>query len=83
LPSSLSNGQSILDLINIEILNSRYNTVNNFEKLKYPFISVATNIDNGDSEILTKGNLSEAIKSSITFPLLYSPTYFNGNTYIF
>ncbi len=82
LPSSLSNGQSILDLINIEILNSRYNTVNNFEKLKYPFISVATNIDNGDSEILTKGNLSEAIKSSITFPLLYSPTYFNGKNLI-
>lgn len=82
LPSSLSNGQSILDIINVEILNSRYNTKNNFSDLKYPFISVATNIDNGNSEVLTEGNLSEAIKASITFPLLYSPTYFNGKNLV-
>lgn len=82
LPSSLSNGQSILDIINIEILNSRYNTKNNFSDLKYPFISVATNIDNGNSEVLTEGNLSEAIKASITFPLLYSPTFFNGKNLV-
>ncbi|HCA43779.1 MAG TPA: hypothetical protein DEP28_11075 [Bacteroidetes bacterium] len=82
LPSSLSNGQSILDIINVEILNSRYNTKNNFSDLKYPFISVATNIDNGNSEVLTEGNLSEAIKASITFPLLYSPTFFNGKNLV-
>lgn len=74
IPTSLSNGQNILELINLKVLNSIYNDKDNFSRLKIPFTAVATNIDNGEREVLTTGNLSESIKASITFPLLYSPT---------
>ncbi|HEX2788311.1 MAG TPA: patatin-like phospholipase family protein [Ignavibacteria bacterium] len=74
IPTSLSNGQNILELINLQVLNSLYNDKNDFTKLKIPFATVATNIDNGEREVLTKGNLSESIKASLTFPIIYSPT---------
>jgi NTE family protein len=74
IPTSLSNGQNILELINLQVLNSIYNDKNDFSKLKIPFATVATNIDNGEREVLTKGSLSESIKASLTFPIIYSPT---------
>ncbi|HAY33706.1 MAG TPA: hypothetical protein DCY06_06180 [Bacteroidetes bacterium] len=78
LPSSFSNGQYLSEKINTLILNSRYNTKQNFSELKYPFISVATDINTGEKVLLKKGNLSESIKASLTFPLLYTPIIING-----
>ncbi|MEP7146640.1 MAG: patatin-like phospholipase family protein [bacterium] len=73
LPSSLSNGLYLSEIINSYILNSRYHSKINFMDLKIPFTAVATDLDNGKKVILNKGNLSESIKASLTFPLLYTP----------
>ena len=73
LPSSFSNGQYLSEKINSFILNSRYHTKGNFNDLKIPFSAVATDFNTGKRVILSKGNLSESIKASFTFPLLYSP----------
>jgi NTE family protein len=78
LPSSFSNGQYLSEKINSFILNSRYHVKNNFGDLKIPFTAVATDLNTGKKIILSKGNLSEAIKASFTFPLLYSPINING-----
>ena len=78
LPTSFSNGQYLSEKINTLILNSRYNTKQNFSELKYPFISVATDLNTGDKVLLKKGNLSESIKASLTFPLLYTPINIDG-----
>lgn len=73
LPSSFSNGLYLSEKINSYVLNSRYHPKNDFSELKFPFSAVATNLDNGERVILSKGNLSESIKASLTFPLLYTP----------
>jgi len=78
LPSSFSNGQYLSEKINTLILNARYHAKNSFNDLKIPFVAVATDITTGDKVVLKKGNLSESIKASITFPLLYTPINING-----
>ncbi len=78
LPSSFSNGQYLSEKINSYILNSRYHAKNDFTNLKIPFSAVATDLNSGKRVILDKGNLSESIKASFTFPLLYSPINING-----
>ncbi|MDQ3020885.1 MAG: patatin-like phospholipase family protein [Bacteroidota bacterium] len=82
IPSSFSNGQYLSEKINTLILNSRYHPKENYSDLKIPFATVATDIDNGKMVILTKGNLSECIKASITFPLLYSPISIDGKNLV-
>ncbi len=82
LPSSFSNGQYLTEKINSYILNSRYHVKKKFSDLKIPFATVATDIDNGKRVILTEGNLSESIKASLTFPLLYSPINIAGRNLV-
>lgn len=73
LPASFSNGQYMSEKINTHILNSKYHPKKSFADLKISFAAVATNLNDGKRVILTEGNLSESIKASLTFPLLYTP----------
>lgn len=82
LPSSLSNGLFLSEKINTFILNSRYHPKKDFSDLKYNFTAVATDLDNGKKVILNKGNLSESIKASLTFPLLYTPIMIGGKNLV-
>lgn len=82
IPSSFSNGQYLSRKINTLILNARYHPSKDFNDLKIPFATIATNIDNGKMDILTSGNLSEAIKASLTFPLLYTPIDIDGKNLV-
>jgi len=82
LPSSFSNGLYLSERINSYILNSRYHPKNKFSDLKIPFSAVATDLDNGNRVILKEGNLSESIKASLTFPLLYTPIVINGKNLV-
>lgn len=79
LPTSLSSGQQISDLININLMNARFKPRKDFGDLKIPFYAVATDLDKGQRVVLDRGNISECIKASFTYPLLYSPTKVNGN----
>lgn len=79
LPTSLSSGQQISDLINIFFMNARFKPKKDFADLKIPFYSVATDLDKGQKVVLSKGNISECIKASFTYPLLYTPTKVDGN----
>ncbi len=82
LPNSLSSGQQLSDLINITFLNARFRPKNNFADLKVPFYAVATDLDKGQRVVLEDGNISESIKASFTYPLLYSPTQVNGRNLV-
>jgi NTE family protein len=81
-PSSLSSGQKLTELINILMLNAKYHPRNNFKDLKIPLAVVATDFDKGEKVVLTEGNLSESIKASFTFPLLYSSININGKNLV-
>jgi len=82
LPSSLSNGQYLSEKINSYILNSRYHWKKDFNDLKIDFAAVTTDIDNGKRVVLRSGNLSESIKASFTFPLLYTPINIEGKNLV-
>jgi len=82
LPAAFSNGLYLTEKINSHILNARYHSFGNFLSLKIPFAAVATDIDSGKKVVLTKGDLSQSIKASLTFPLLYSPIEINGRNLV-
>jgi NTE family protein len=81
-PTSLSSGHQIAQILNVLLLNARFKPKKDFSTLKYPFYAIATNLDNGDKVVLSDGNLSESIKASFTFPLLYSPTIIKGRNLV-
>ncbi|MGB9696970.1 MAG: patatin-like phospholipase family protein [Ignavibacteria bacterium] len=74
LPTSLSSGFQIAEVINTLVLNSKYKYFSNFNSLKIPFVAVATDLEKGEKVILDRGCLTDCIKASFTFPLLYTPT---------
>ncbi|MCE1165209.1 MAG: patatin-like phospholipase family protein [Bacteroidetes bacterium] len=78
LPTSLSSGQQIAELFNLYLLNARYKPRGDFFSLKIPFCAVATDLNKGERVVLKDGNLSESVKASFTFPLLYTPTKVKG-----
>lgn len=82
LPTSLSSGQQISDLINVTLMNARFKPVRSFNDLKVPFFVVATDLNKGERVVLKDGNISESIKASFTYPLLYSPTQVKGKNLV-
>lgn len=55
---------------------------NNFDSLMVPFFCVATDVYNNKPVILRKGDLGEAIRSSMTVPLYFKPIEID-NTLLF
>ncbi len=82
IPTSLSSGQQITEILNTIFLNSRHRPDENFQNLRYKFFSVATDLNVGTREILSNGNITECVKASFTFPLLYTPMNINGKMLI-
>lgn len=74
MPTSLTSGQQITEFLNELFLNSRINNTDNFFNLKIPFFPVATELKKGERIVFTEGNITECVKASFTFPLIYSPT---------
>jgi NTE family protein len=76
MPTALSNGQSVLNLLTR--LTQHVNSVSDFSKLPIPFVCVATNLETGKQEVLNKGFLPEAILASGAFPTLLAPVEIDG-----
>ncbi|MDP2336680.1 MAG: patatin-like phospholipase family protein [Bacteroidota bacterium] len=49
-----------------------------FNKLFVPFLCIATEVNNNSEVILRKGDLGEAIRGSMTIPLLFKPIEIDG-----
>ena len=73
LPSAISSGQRLTNFINQLTLQSLYHPIQNFDDLKIPFRCVSTDLISGKQIVFSSGNLSEALRASISIPLLYSP----------
>jgi NTE family protein len=71
LPSALSLGQNVYNLLYQLMLP--VNDIRNFEELPIPFFCIATNIETGESLILDKGRLAEAVSASSALPSLFQP----------
>ncbi|MFV0392523.1 MAG: patatin-like phospholipase family protein [Paludibacteraceae bacterium] len=53
-----------------------------FNELRIPMRIVATNLDNGTSEVFSEGNLLDAIMASCTVPILFKPHTINSVNYV-
>lgn len=76
LKSGILKGQKLIKYLN-KITNDA-----NIEDLKIPFKAVSTDLLTGKSYYFDKGNLAEAIKASVSIPLLFNPTKKDGKILI-
>jgi len=60
----------------------KYLKENDFSILKYPLYVSVTNLNTGNNEIISKGNLFEYLIASASMPLLFKPKYIEGNYYV-
>ena len=78
IPQSLTQGQNIYNLILRRLLQAEFQPFGDFDRLKIPFRSVATDLISGKRMVLGSGSLAEAMQASIAFPLLFAPIEANG-----
>jgi len=52
--------------------------VEDFDKLAIPFRAVATDLETGEEVVIGSGNLSEAIRASMSIPGVYAPVTLDG-----
>ncbi|MCA0152197.1 patatin-like phospholipase family protein [Winogradskyella vincentii] len=71
LPSALSRGQNVYNLLYQLMLPVK--EIDDFSQLPIPFFCVATDIETGESIIMDKGSLAEAVTASGALPSLFEP----------
>ncbi len=73
LPEAFSSGQRLTLYLNILALQGIYHPSPSFDDLRIPFRAVATDLISGKRIVLDRGDLSEALRASVSVPLLFSP----------
>ncbi|MGD9486652.1 MAG: patatin-like phospholipase family protein [Calditrichaceae bacterium] len=73
IPTSLSPGQKVLSILSDIFLKAQYQARNDYNNLRVPFRTVATDLISGEQVVLRSGNLAESINASLAVPLLFSP----------
>ncbi|MDR0926972.1 MAG: patatin-like phospholipase family protein [Ignavibacteria bacterium] len=72
-PEAFSEGNILDDFFKSYVLNSDYYSTCDFDKLRYPFRAVATDLVSGKSVALRSGNLPKAMRASSTLPVNFAP----------
>ena len=80
LPSALSRGQNVFNLMSMLTLHVA--DISDFEKLPIPFFCVATDVETGMAVILDQGNLAQAVTASGAFPSLFQPVVIDDQVLI-
>jgi NTE family protein len=73
IPSAFSTGQRLTNLLNLLSLQALYHPNPGFDDLQVTFRAVSTDLVSGKQIVIDKGNLSEAMRASMTVPLLFTP----------
>ena len=76
LPSSISRGQNVFNLLSKLTLG--VSQIEDFSKLPIPFYCIATDMQTGEEVVLDKGNLAQAIAASSALPTLFQPVKLNN-----
>jgi len=80
LPSGAIQGQNIR--LMLQALTSHVAHVDNFDDFPIPFRAVATNIVNGNMEVLSGGDLAKAMRASMSVPGAFAPEVIDGITLV-
>lgn len=73
IPSGLTPGQTIANILTDFTMKAPYNTATDFNELRIPFRAVTTDLISGNKILLRKGNLADVMCASLAFPLLFTP----------
>ncbi len=72
LPEAISTGQRLTDYLNLLSLQGIYHPNPTFDQLRIPFRAIATDLVSGRRIVIDRGNLAEAMRASMTVPLLFN-----------
>ena len=71
LPTGIVSGDNVINLFNS--LSVGYSDPIDFDELPIPFLCIATNVINGEADILDKGIFSKSLRASMAIPILFDP----------
>ena len=71
LPTGIVSGDNLINLFNS--LSVGYSDPVDFNDLPTPFLCIATNVINGEADVLNKGIISKSLRASMAIPVLFDP----------
>ncbi|MBR4298771.1 MAG: patatin-like phospholipase family protein [Bacteroidales bacterium] len=71
LPTGIVSGDNLINLFNS--LSVGYSDPVDFDELPIPFLCIATNVINGEADVLDKGVFSKSLRASMAIPILFDP----------
>lgn len=80
LPKGLVSGDNLINLFNS--LSVGYSDSLSFDDLPIPFICIATNMLNGEADILEDGIFTKSLRASMAIPVLFDPIQIGDNLYV-
>lgn len=80
LPKGLIQGQKLQLILREQLLH--VSDVHDFDRLPTPFRAVASNIETGESFVMSSGDLALAARASMSAPGLFSPVVVDGKTLV-
>lgn len=80
LPNGIVSGDNLINLFNS--LAVGYSDSIAFNELPIPFVCVATNLKNGDADILDKGVFTKSLRASMAIPILFDPVEIDNTPYV-
>lgn len=79
LPEGIVSGDNLLNLFNS--LSLDYTDSLSFDNLPVPFLCIATNMINGNADVLDRGEITSALRASMAIPILFDPVQIGDNLY--
>ncbi|MBR5499039.1 MAG: patatin-like phospholipase family protein [Bacteroidales bacterium] len=79
LPTGIVSGDNLINLFNS--LSVGYSDPIDFNDLPTPFLCIATNVINGEADVLNKGVFSKSLRASMAIPILFDPVKIDDTLY--
>ena len=80
LPNGIISGDNLINLFNSLAIG--YSDSIPFSELPTPFICIATNLINGDADILDRGIFTKSLRASMAIPVMFDPVEINNTPYV-
>ncbi len=78
IPPALTPGQRLQSILTELTMHSLYAYCTSFDRFRIPFRAVTTDLYAGEKVVLSSGDLAEAMRASLSFPLLFTPVPLGG-----
>lgn len=73
IPQAFSTGQRLTNYLNLLLLQGIYHPDSSFDDLRIPFRAVSTDLVTGKRIVSDRGDLTTALRASMSIPLLFNP----------